>query len=86
MSPESAILSSVDDATRRIAARLAPLTNYERTRPDRPRFTLETMQALLDRLGRRRPAARLVQIGGSKGKGTTAAWLAGLPYISLMLY
>jgi dihydrofolate synthase/folylpolyglutamate synthase len=69
----------MDDATRRLSALLAPLTNYERSRPDRPRFTLDTMRVLLDRLG---PAARVVglrvQVGGSKGKGTTAAYLEAL--------
>jgi dihydrofolate synthase/folylpolyglutamate synthase len=67
---------ALDPATERLQALLAPLTNYERTRPDRPRFTLDTMRALLDRLGSEaRGPWRAVQIGGSKGKGTTAAYL-----------
>lgn len=66
----------MDPATERLQALLAPLTNYERTRPDRPRFTLDTMRALLARLGSEaRGPWRAVQIGGSKGKGTTAAYL-----------
>ena len=66
----------MDPATRRITARLAPLTNYERTRPDRPRFSLETARALAERLG---PVpACAVQVGGSKGKGTVAAYLETL--------
>lgn len=69
----------MDDATRRLQALLAPLTNYERTRPDRPRFTLDTMRALNDRLGDAvRLAGRAIQIGGSKGKGTTAAYVDAL--------
>jgi dihydrofolate synthase/folylpolyglutamate synthase len=66
----------LDHATERVQALLAPLTNYERTRPDRPRFTLDTMRALLARLGdEARGSWRGVQVGGSKGKGTTAAYL-----------
>ena len=73
----------MDDATLRLQALLAPLTNYERTRPDQPRFTLDTMRALLTRLGdEARGPWRAVQIGGSKGKGTTAAYLEQLALAS----
>ncbi|MGA0058103.1 MAG: bifunctional folylpolyglutamate synthase/dihydrofolate synthase [Planctomycetota bacterium] len=66
----------MDEATERLQALLAPLTNYERTRPDKPRFTLDTMHALLARLGgEARGPWRAVQVGGSKGKGTTCAYL-----------
>ncbi|MGE0143392.1 MAG: folylpolyglutamate synthase/dihydrofolate synthase family protein [Planctomycetota bacterium] len=66
----------MDDTTRQIGALLAPLTNWERTREDRPRFTLDTARSLLARLGLTRPTPLAIQVGGSKGKGTTAAWLA----------
>ncbi|MBK8976057.1 MAG: hypothetical protein IPM29_09030 [Planctomycetes bacterium] len=65
----------MDEITRRLTAFLADRTNYERSRPDRPRFSLDTMRALLQRLGTARPAPRVVQITGSKGKGTTAGYL-----------
>jgi len=64
----------MDDTTRRIAARLAPFTNWERTRPDDPRFDLDTVRRLLAELGVGSPPLA-VQVGGSKGKGTTAAWI-----------
>jgi dihydrofolate synthase/folylpolyglutamate synthase len=56
-------------------AALARLTNYERTRPDGPRaFDLRRVHALLARLGspERRLGARVVQVAGTKGKGSTA--------------
>jgi dihydrofolate synthase/folylpolyglutamate synthase len=68
----------MDETTRQIGALLAPLTNWERTREDRPRFTLDTARNLLARLGLTRPTPLGIQVGGSKGKGTTAAWLARL--------
>lgn len=68
----------MDPATERLAALLAPFTNYERLRPDRPRWTLETMRALLELPGQPSPEAPLVQVGGSKGKGTTTLYLEAL--------
>lgn len=68
----------MDPSTRRIAALCAELTNYERDRPDRVRFDLASMQALLARPGAPDLPPRLVQVGGSKGKGTTARYLAAL--------
>ncbi len=56
---------------------LAPLTNYERTRPDGPRWSLGPMRARLARGSCRAPRPA-VQIGGSKGKGTTVAYLESL--------
>jgi dihydrofolate synthase/folylpolyglutamate synthase len=56
-------------------AALSRLTNYERTRPDGPRaFDLGRMAALLRRLGspERRLGARVAQVAGTKGKGSTA--------------
>lgn len=68
----------MDPATLRLKALLGHLTNYERTRPDRPRWTLDNMRALLAAPELRLPRARLVQVGGSKGKGTTASYLEAL--------
>lgn len=68
----------MDWTTRTIEALLAPRTNYERKRPDRPRFSLEPTRALLRDLGCEHPAPLVVQIGGSKGKGTTASYLSAL--------
>ncbi len=67
----------MDGPTRRLTALLAPLTNYERQRPDRPRWSLDGMRRLLA-LAEPLPAAPLVQIGGSKGKGTTAGYIEAL--------
>ena len=60
--------------------KLADLTNYERKRPDVPyRFDLAGMEGLLERLGSpERGLGKIVQVGGSKGKGTVAALFAGL--------
>jgi dihydrofolate synthase/folylpolyglutamate synthase len=52
---------------------LSRLTNYERTRPDGPRaFDLTRVEALFARLGSpdRRLGARVVQVAGTKGKGS----------------
>lgn len=68
----------MDPATERIKALLAGLTNYERSRPNAIRWSLDTMHALLRRPGARLPAGRLVQVGGSKGKGSTTAFLEAL--------
>jgi dihydrofolate synthase/folylpolyglutamate synthase len=59
----------------RILELLAPLTNYERSRPDRVRWSLDAMQRLLARPGARALRGRAVQIAGSKGKGTTAMYV-----------
>ena len=59
-------------------AALSRLTNYERTRPDGPRaFDLSRMKALLGRLGNpeRCLGARVVQVAGTKGKGSTSRFL-----------
>lgn len=68
----------VDPAAERLAPLLAQLVNYERTRPDRRLWDLATMRALLARPGAPRPPRPAVQVGGSKGKGTTSAMLAAL--------
>ena len=68
----------MDWTTQTIEALLAPRTNYERKRPDRPRFSLEPTRALLRALDCEHPAPLVIQIGGSKGKGTTASYLSAL--------
>lgn len=58
--------------------RLARLTNYERTRPDGPRaFDLSRVRELYRRLGspERRLGTRVLQVAGTKGKGSTARYL-----------
>ena len=64
----------MDSAAEALAPLLAQLVNYERTRPDRRLWDLATMRRHLAHLVAPRPA---VQVGGSKGKGTTCAFLAG---------
>jgi dihydrofolate synthase/folylpolyglutamate synthase len=68
------MLRTVDQAM----AALSALTNYERTRPDGPRaFDLSRMGSLLRRLGHpeRRLGARVAQVAGTKGKGSTTRYL-----------
>jgi dihydrofolate synthase/folylpolyglutamate synthase len=57
---------------------LSSLTNYERTRADGPRdFDLSRPRALLEGLGSpdRRLGSRVIQVAGTKGKGSTARFL-----------
>ena len=59
-------------------AALQSLTNYERTRADGPRsFDLSRPRGLLERLGSPHEALgpRVVQVAGTKGKGSTARFL-----------
>jgi dihydrofolate synthase/folylpolyglutamate synthase len=65
----------MDPATARLEALLAPLTNWERRRPDRPHWSLAGMRGMLERGEARVPAGLRIQVGGSKGKGTTAMYL-----------
>jgi len=61
-------------------AALSKLTNFERTRADGPRdFSLDRPRALLRALGspERRVGARVVQVAGTKGKGSTARFVDG---------
>jgi dihydrofolate synthase / folylpolyglutamate synthase len=67
-----------DPAAERLAPWLERLVNYERTRPDRRLWDLANMQRLLARPGAAAKQAPAVQVGGSKGKGTTCAFLAAL--------
>ncbi|MHC4972436.1 MAG: bifunctional folylpolyglutamate synthase/dihydrofolate synthase [Planctomycetota bacterium] len=60
---------------------LSRLTNYERTRADGPRdFNLSRPARLLERLGapHRRLGGRVVQVAGTKGKGSTARFVDGI--------
>lgn len=65
-------------AADRILALVAPLTNYERNRKDKPRWSLDNIRALLARPGATPSRGLAVQVGGSKGKGTTALYLDAL--------
>lgn len=68
----------MDHAALHLAPLLDQLVNYERTRPDRRLWDLATMRRLLLRPGALPAAHPAVQVGGSKGKGTTCAFLARL--------
>ncbi len=67
--------SPLDPAAVRLAPLLDRLVNYERTRPARPVWDLAATARLLERPGASPPPAVAIQIGGSKGKGTTCAML-----------
>lgn len=69
---------ALDPAAARLAPLLGRLTDYERLRPDRRLWDLAAMQALLARPGALPPPRPAVQVGGSKGKGTTCGFLASL--------
>jgi len=69
---------ALDPAAARLQPLLDRLVNYERLRPDRRLWDLATMRALLRRPGALRPVRPAVQVGGSKGKGTTCAFLEAL--------
>ncbi len=77
-SPRGRSKNCVDAAAERLAPLLAQLVNYERTRPDRRLWDLATMRRLLGREGAVVLARPAVQVGGSKGKGTTGAFLEAL--------
>lgn len=68
----------MDHAAERLAPLLQQLVNYERTRPDKRLWDLATMRRLLARRGAPEPPRPAVQVGGSKGKGTTCAFLVAL--------
>lgn len=68
----------MDPAAERLAPLLSQLVNHERARPDRRLWDLATMQRLLQRAGAPPCVRPAVQVGGSKGKGTTCAMLEGL--------
>jgi len=65
-------------STKNALQALGKLTNFERTRADGPRdFDLARPRALLSALGNpeRRIGARVVQVAGTKGKGSTARFV-----------
>lgn len=70
--------NSLDQAAEHLAPLLSGLSNFELRRPSRPRWSLDNMRALLARPGARLPTAPLVQVGGSKGKGTTCLYIEAL--------
>jgi len=66
------------ESTREAIEALSRLTNYERTRPDGPRaYSLDRPRRLLERLGspHERLGARVIQVAGTKGKGSTCRFL-----------
>jgi dihydrofolate synthase/folylpolyglutamate synthase len=71
-------MESLDPAAERLAPLLSRLVNYERLRPDRRLWDLATMRRLLARPGAPQLPRPAVQVGGSKGKGTTCAFLGAL--------
>ncbi len=71
-------MDSNTDAESRLAALLSRLHNYERTRPSSQEWSLSNMQRLLAWPELPPLAGKDVQIGGSKGKGTTALYLEAL--------
>src|SRR5688572_8612576 len=71
-------MRETDAATSRLQGLLAPLTNYERYRPLHPRWSLDGMEGILARGEARVPPGTRIQVGGSKGKGTTTLYLESL--------
>ncbi|MHC4895541.1 MAG: bifunctional folylpolyglutamate synthase/dihydrofolate synthase [Planctomycetota bacterium] len=61
-----------------LAALLSGLSNYERTRPANHEWSLANMERLLSWPELPALAGKAVQVGGSKGKGTTALYLEAL--------
>jgi dihydrofolate synthase/folylpolyglutamate synthase len=66
----------VDPAALRLEPLLGRLVNYERSRPALRVWDLVTIEALLARPFAGGKQCQAVQVGGSKGKGTTCAFLA----------
>ncbi len=67
-----------DPAAERLQPLLGRLENYERSRPEQRVWDLTATRALLPPADPMRPPPRAIQVGGSKGKGTTCAFLAAL--------
>lgn len=67
------------NADQRLSELFGQLTNYERTRMVEVEWSLDTMHrmvgVLLEGKAARPAASRWIQVGGSKGKGTTALYL-----------
>ena len=68
----------MEPSLERLAPLLGSLTNYERTRPNSQVWDLALVRSLLARTGAPTLRARGIQVGGSKGKGTTCAWISAL--------
>lgn len=73
MPPPSPPEWSVDRAFALFEAR----TNLERIKPELRNYRLDRMREIMNRLGGVPTAPPVVHIAGSKGKGSTAAYLAG---------
>lgn len=68
----------MDQAVARLSPLLDRLVNYERDRPNQALWDLAVTSALLSRAGAATPRRPAVQVGGSKGKGSTCTMLAAL--------
>jgi dihydrofolate synthase/folylpolyglutamate synthase len=67
-----------DPAAERLQPLLGRLENFERSRPHQRVWDLANTRALLLPPGASARAVPAIQVGGSKGKGTTCAFLAAL--------
>jgi dihydrofolate synthase/folylpolyglutamate synthase len=68
----------MDPAADQLAPLLDRLVNYERLRPQGREWDLTGVERLLHRKGAAVPVRPAIQVAGSKGKGTTAAFLEAL--------
>jgi dihydrofolate synthase/folylpolyglutamate synthase len=65
----------MDPAANRLAPLLDRMVDYERLRPKEREWDLSGVERLLRRKGASVPIRPAIQVAGSKGKGTTAAFL-----------
>jgi dihydrofolate synthase / folylpolyglutamate synthase len=68
----------MDPAASRLAPLLDRMVDFERLRPTKREWDLAGITRLLHRPGAAMPARPAIQVAGSKGKGTTAAFLEAL--------
>lgn len=68
----------MDPAANRLAPLLDRMVDYERLRPMQREWDLSGVERLLRRHGAPVPVRPAIQVAGSKGKGTTAAFLEAL--------
>lgn len=68
----------MDPTALRLAPLLDQMVDFERSRPTAREWDLATIERLLRRDGASVPPRPAVQVAGSKGKGTTAAFLQAL--------